>query len=230
MTPASYHAFFSGCASVAGTLIGLLFVAISVTPHKHLGTKAPLAFQIQAGIAFTTLIDALIIALTALLPGTNLGTTAVVLAAVGISSTIGMTILALRHRPARHQLWILTIIPGLGSLFALQLHSGISLLSHPSNTGPVDTQALLILAFFVIAIVCAWQMIGVQITGLLTVLGTLLRERSQPHPTRPAQRVTRPKIGPSTIAAVSSQARSARSAEGRGRLAYTSSSSWPWPR
>lgn len=49
MAPTSYHTFFGGCASVAGTLIGLLFVAISVAPHKHLGTNAPLAFQIQAG-------------------------------------------------------------------------------------------------------------------------------------------------------------------------------------
>ena len=30
MVPASFHDFFSGCASVAGTLIELLFVALSI--------------------------------------------------------------------------------------------------------------------------------------------------------------------------------------------------------
>jgi hypothetical protein len=185
MTPASYHAFFGGCASVAGTLIGLLFVAISVAPHKHLGAKAPLAFQIQAGVAFTTLINALVIALAALLPGTNLGTIAVLLAAVGISSTIGMSVLAFRDQPQRRQLWRLVIIPVLGVLYLLQLHNGISLLSHPSNAGLVHFQALLLLVFFVMAIARAWQMIGARVTGLLAVIGALMRERNETPPTSP---------------------------------------------
>ena len=70
MVPSANHAYFGGCASVAGTLIGLLFVAISASPHKDTGRRAPLSFQVQAGAAFTTLIDALVVALTALLPGT----------------------------------------------------------------------------------------------------------------------------------------------------------------
>jgi hypothetical protein len=37
MVPTAYHAYFAGCASVAGTLIGLLFVAISLSPHKNIG-------------------------------------------------------------------------------------------------------------------------------------------------------------------------------------------------
>jgi hypothetical protein len=37
MVPIPYHAYFGGCAAVAGTLIGLLFVAISVSPHKQSG-------------------------------------------------------------------------------------------------------------------------------------------------------------------------------------------------
>jgi hypothetical protein len=41
-----------------------------VSPHKDTGRRAPLSFQVQAGAAFTTLIDALVVALTALLPGT----------------------------------------------------------------------------------------------------------------------------------------------------------------
>ena len=60
MVPSAYHAYFGGCASVAGTLIGLLFVAISVSPHKDTGRRAPLSFQVQAGAAFTKLIDALV--------------------------------------------------------------------------------------------------------------------------------------------------------------------------
>ena len=183
MVPTAYHTFFGGCASVAGTLIGLLFVAISVSPHKHVGTKAPLAFQVQAGVAFTTLINALVIALAALLPGHNLGTAAVILAGAGISSTIGMTVLRLRDRPGRRRLWGLAIIPVLGVLYLLQLHSGIDLLLHPGSIDPIHFQALLIIAFFMIAIARAWHMIGASDSGLLAVVGNLVRERNGTPPT-----------------------------------------------
>jgi hypothetical protein len=183
MVPTAYHSFFGGCASVAGTLIGLLFVAISVSPHKHVGTNAPLAFQVQAGVAITTLLNALVIALAALLPSHNLGTAAVILAVAGLSSTIGMTVISLRDRPGRRRPWGLAIIPVLGVLYILQLHSGINLLQHPANPNPVHFQALLIIAFFMIAIARAWQMIGARDTGLMAVVGNLLRERHGTPPT-----------------------------------------------
>lgn len=191
MVPTTYHTFFGGCAGVAGTLIGLLFVAISVSPHKHVGTKAPLAFQVQAGVAFTSLINALVIALAALLPGNNLGTAAVILAGAGISSTVGMTVVSLRDRPARHHLWGLAIIPVLGVLYILQLHGGISLLLHPRNPNPVHFEALLVLIFFMIAIARAWQMIGARDTGLVAVVGDLVRERHGTPPTSPKTVATR---------------------------------------
>ena len=101
MVPTAYHAFFGASTAVAGTLIGLLFVAISVSPHKHVGSQAPLAFQIQAGVAFTTLINALIVAVVALLPGQNLGIATVILSGAGISATIGLIILSLHDWPGR---------------------------------------------------------------------------------------------------------------------------------
>ncbi len=177
MVPSAYHAFFGGCASVAGTLIGLLFVAISVSPHKHTGRQAPLSFRVQAGVAFTTLIDALAVALAALLPGRNLGTASVYLAGAGLSATAGLAVLSLRDWPGRRHLARLAFIPVLGVLYILQLLTGISLLQCPSHPGPVHAQALLVLIFFVIATYRAWQMIGGQNTQLLALTADLLRER-----------------------------------------------------
>ena len=179
MVPAEYYDFFVGCATVAGTLIGLLFVAISVSPHKNVGLRAPLAFQIQAGAAFTALTPALIVSLFALLPGQGLGIIAVITAGGGISPTIGMTVLSLRGHPGRRQLAGLIIIPAIGLLYVLQLLNGISLMRDPQDPGALQTQGVLVILFFLIAIARAWQLIGVHDTGLPSVIGDLVREHEQ---------------------------------------------------
>lgn len=208
----AYYPYFGGCAAVAGTLIGLLFVAISVSPHKDVGRDAPLSFQVQAAVAFVALVDALVVALVGLLPGNNFsfGGTAVILACVGISSTIGMAMLTLRRWPGRRHLWGLVMIPVLGVLFILQLVNGIDMVRRPSGANDVHFQALLLIFFFVIAIARAWQMIGVRGTRMMTLVGELVRDRqahrtavpegppsvrgadrgntTQVHPPRPAER------------------------------------------
>jgi hypothetical protein len=177
VVPVAYHAFFQGCASVAGTLIGLLFVAISVSPHKHVGRRAPLAFQVQSGVAFALLINALVVAVAALIPGDNLGIAIVVVSCAGISSTIGLVGISLRNWPGRRHIWGLVVIPVIGVLFALQLATGIELLQRPRHPGPLHFEAVLVIIFFVVAIARAWQMIGARDTRMVAVAGDLLRER-----------------------------------------------------
>jgi hypothetical protein len=68
MVPANFHDFFNGCASVAGALIGLLFVALSVSPEKLTGEDARTDHQARAAAAFSALVNTLVIALVGLLP------------------------------------------------------------------------------------------------------------------------------------------------------------------
>jgi hypothetical protein len=152
-------------------------VAISVSPHKDRGASAPLAFRVQSGVAFTTLINALVVALAALVPGENLGIAMVSLAGAGISATIGLTVLSLRSPPVRRDLLGLLIVPVLGALYALQLATGIDLLQHPSSASPVRFETLLMIVFFLVAITKAWQMIGARSTRVTAVVSDLLRER-----------------------------------------------------
>ena len=72
MVPDSFHDYFGGCATVAGALIGLLFVAISVSPEKLTGDSARAEHQVRAAAAFSALVSTLVIALVALLPGASL--------------------------------------------------------------------------------------------------------------------------------------------------------------
>jgi hypothetical protein len=196
MVPSAYNAYFGGCASVAGTLIGLLFVTISVSPHRHVGRQAPLTFRVQAGVAFMTLVDTLVVALAALLPGSSLGIASVLLACAGISALAGLAIASLRDWPGRRHLAVLVIIPVLGILYILQLLSGIRLLQRPSGSGPVHDLAMLVVIFFVIAIYRAWRLIGGQTIRLLVVTADLLRERGATAvPTPPPHNAETPPPG-----------------------------------
>ncbi|HUA47278.1 MAG TPA: hypothetical protein VMA77_18725 [Solirubrobacteraceae bacterium] len=181
MVPNAYHSFFSASASVAGALIGLLFVAISVAPHKMAGDRASVAFQIGAGSAFAALLNTLIIALAALLPGENLGQAGVILSAIAISSIIGLAIFGLRTGAKGDHPAGLIRLAALLVVFALQLLNGLNLLSHTHDPGPIHTEAALFLALFVIAIDRAWELVDARETRLLPLLAGLL-QRSHPQP------------------------------------------------
>ena len=175
MVPEAYHPFFSGCASVAGALIGLLFVAISVAPHKMAGERADVAFQVGAGTAFAALLNTLVVALVALLPGTNLAITSLVLAAVGISSVAGLTVISLVIGDSRHHLGGLTRLGALLVVFALQMVTAVRLLPDRHEDGPIHSEAGLCLVLFIIASNQAWKLLDAQGTRLFPVLVQLLR-------------------------------------------------------
>jgi hypothetical protein len=63
MTTASAHEFFAASAGVAGALIGLLFVAISVAPKRIIGPDASEVHGVRAAAALTAFTNALAVAL-----------------------------------------------------------------------------------------------------------------------------------------------------------------------
>ena len=134
-SPASYHDFFGACATVAGALIGLLFVAISISPAKLSGPRAERDHQLKAAMAFSALVNTLVIALVALLPGASLSLTVIVVAAAGLSSTAGLIILLLRDTRLRVRLNQLILPAVLLALYSLQLAGGVELGGKPGNPG-----------------------------------------------------------------------------------------------
>jgi hypothetical protein len=180
MVPVRYHDFFTACASVAGALIGLLFVAISVSPARLTGEQASTTHQVTAATAFSALVNALVIALVGLLPGGDLGTTAIVLAGVGFSSTAGLALLLYRTRqgPIRPGSFVPLLIPLV--LYALQLVNGIGIETSPGDPRRITSQAVLSIVFFVFAIARSWQLVGVRDAELIHALAELTRRRSGP--------------------------------------------------
>jgi len=175
-----YSSFFEQGAEIAGTLIGLLFVAISLSPYDRHPDDAPLWFRIQTTAALTTLIDALVVSLTALLPGDSVGAAAIVASVIGLSTTAGLTVLAIHRWPGRRGLRDLVVIPLLAAAYLTQFLDGIHRLTSAPGPGSLRTQAFLVIAFFLIAIARAWRLIGGRGSRLLSAVAETARRRADP--------------------------------------------------
>lgn len=161
MTTASAHEFFSACASVAGALIGLLFVAISVAPERILGPQASDVHGVRAAATLTAFTNALVVVLFGLIPGFNAGNAAVVIAIIGVLF-IGGALLRLfpGWRAGQIRLIDLTFLVGLLVVFVAQLIAGIGLDRHPTDRDDLQILCVLVIVCFLIGIERAWALVG----------------------------------------------------------------------
>ena len=183
VVPDDFTTFFATTAAVAGALIGLLFVAVSVRADP--GDDADrVRTDVRAGIAFSALINALVLSLFALIPGIDLGTTALVLGLVGLSSCAALAVFLVREGTAgtdrRRQLRRLVVQ---GVLFAYQCVVGVQLTGRTHDRSDVATLAVLTIVLFLVGIARAWQLIGARDSGLVTEIAESLRSRGRdPRP------------------------------------------------
>ncbi len=181
MAAEKFHDLFVASASVAGALIGLLFVAISVAHERLEDDAAPHIHRVGAAAALTAFVNALTVSLFGLLPGDELGGTAVAVSILGLLFVVAsmLSLWRVRRRgsawtSARDALFLIT----LGATFAAQLDGGLELGAHPAGVGNARQIAITMIICFLIGITRSWVLIGGPSIGLVSELGALARDRS----------------------------------------------------
>jgi hypothetical protein len=177
VVPDNVHDFYLGSAGVAGALIGLLFVAISVSAERLSGDNAQV-HRIRAAAALTAFLNTLAVSLFALIPGHMIGPTAVAAGGSGILFVAASLLSLVRLRQVRWStIRDALFLAGLTVVFVIQVLQGADLLSRPGDADAVDTIAILVVVCFLVGISRSWELIGGPSFGFTHEVVAMVRGR-----------------------------------------------------
>ena len=181
MVPESIHDFFVASGSAAGALVGLLFVAISVSLQRLTQATAGAQFhRVRASAALTAFTNALVVSLFALIPGHKIGPALVAVAVIGLTFITASLLSLIRLRQVRRgTLRDALFLIGLAVTFVIQLIEGIDIVASPGDSGAVNTIAILVVFCFLIGIARAWELIGGPSIGITREVTALVRDRGR---------------------------------------------------
>lgn len=152
MVPGIYDAYLGAVATAAAALIGLLFVAVSVRDDTIFGPNAVPGGEALAITAFIGLVNSFVVSLLGLIPKTNIGEPAVVMAVISIVSTVR---LYRRLHAGRNPLVLAVTLLA----YAAQIGYGVLLIIHPHDSDQVINLSFLIFVTLVVSLQRAWSLL-----------------------------------------------------------------------
>jgi hypothetical protein len=179
VVPESIREFFVASAGVAGALIGLLFVAISVSAERLTRAEQDAqVLRVRAVAALTAFTNALAVSLFALVPGHKIGPTSVAVALSGLAFILATLLMLIRlHQVRWGAVRDALFLVGLCVVFVVQFIEGVSVIVQPGNSGDVNTIAILVVVCFLIGIARSWELIGAPSIGFGREVTALIKGR-----------------------------------------------------
>ncbi len=191
MVPESFNNFFLASAGIGATLVGLIFVAVSIAPEHIVQANAPIERRAMAASSFTALLNAFFISFGALIPG-SIGSITLVMSALGLttSSLLAWNLLKERKR------WVNVVRRGFLILvsviiYGFEFYCAILIIKEPDNVGNFYVLATLLLAIYGVGLTRAWSLLGAPRFGLGGWLSPL-RELDETKPIRTQDESTTP--------------------------------------
>lgn len=178
MQPTMFGGFFTASAGAGATLVGLLFVAVSVAPEPIFGKGARFEHQLIASSAFTALINAFFISLGAIIPSNSYsgtGTVVLVMGAIALVNSVALGVNLIRRTTLETTLQSALMVVASLIVYGWEVQSAVLLLRTPSDPSPVYTICGLLVGVYGFGIVRAWQLLGADRRGFVNFIVPLLR-------------------------------------------------------
>ena len=174
MVSGAYRDFFVVIATSAATLIGLLFVAMSVSGGGRAKNHPQVIRDFRSAAALYAFTNAFTVSLFGLVPGSNIGYPAAIVAvtglfftAAGLRTTLSLPAELQRRRPQ------FALLIGLVLILGFQLYAGIELIQNGHRRSPLDTIGYVLVGSLLLGIGRSWEMVGDRDTSILTSIGFL---------------------------------------------------------
>ena len=174
MATGTYRDLFVVIATSAATLIGLLFVALSVSEIRA-NTRPKVVRQFRAAASFVAFINPLTVTLFGLVPGTNVGVPALVLGAAGLLFTaagIRRTLaLPFQHIVKSQQPFLVILLL---FMFGFEVAFGIVLINNVHDASALANIGDILIVSLLIGIARAWELVGEWNTNIWSSITLLL--------------------------------------------------------
>lgn len=177
MIPNAMDNYFIASTGASASLVGLIFVAISLWPREKM-RAAPPTWRAVAGGAFFALINAFFLSLSALNTESNLGWPVLVLGLLGLSSNLYLGLPLFKPTPdwkAHLRVFLANLVMVLAG-FAVYLaegYYGVRLLLNPDDAPVVEGIAIVLGLLYALGLIRAWELMGIEQLGLRKWLNPL---------------------------------------------------------
>jgi hypothetical protein len=170
----AFQGLFTTLAETSAALTGLLFVATSVIPRRAVFAVSPVIQQVRAAAALLSFGNALAVSLFTLVPGTNVGYPAAILAVIGLLFTAAAFRSIITRVPGTVQrARQLALVIALLVVFGFELAAGITVIHRPADTNAIETIGYTLVALVLAGVARAWELVGERDTGVLASLAIL---------------------------------------------------------